>query len=138
MRFIKKLYFRQIAIVVAFTMLIIGSIPAKSMGYMIGAEPVLQEVAGASATRAESMAKLQRVLESKLVSEKLQTVGLTPSEVETRVERLSDSDLHQFAAQLDTLYPGGDGGFSVIIALLVIVILVMIILKINDRKIVIK
>jgi len=138
MGFIKKLYFRQIAIVVAFTMLIIGSIPAKSMGYMIGAEPALQAVAGSSAARAESMAKLQRVLESKLVSEKLQTVGLTPSEVETRVERLSDQELHQFASQLDTLYPGGDGGFSIIIALLVIVILVMIILKINDRKIIIK
>lgn len=137
MGFIKKLYFRQIAIVVAFTMLIIGSIPAKSMGYMIGAEPALQQVTGAASTRAESMAKLQRVLESKLVSEKLQTVGLTPSEVETRVEKLSDSELHQFAAQLDTLYPGGDG-FSVIIALLVIIILVMIILKINDRKIIIK
>lgn len=137
MKFVKKLYFRQIAIVVAFTMLIIGSIPAKSMGYMIGAEPALQQVTGASATRAESMAKLQRVLESKLVSEKLQTVGLTPSEVESRVEMLSDSELHQFASQLDTLYPGGDG-FSIIIALLVIVILVMLILKLSDRKIVIK
>lgn len=137
MRFVKKLYFRQIAIVVAFTMLLIGSIPTKSMAYVIGAEPAVQSTASASATRAESMAKLQRVLESKLVSEKLQTVGLTPSEVESRMEKLSDSELHQFASQLDTLYPGGEA-FAVIIAILVIVVLVMVILKLADRKIIIK
>lgn len=136
MRFIKSLYFKQIAIVVAFIMLILGSIPTKSMGYMIGAEPAVQQMTAAS--RAESMAKLQRVLESKLVSEKLQSVGLTSTEVEARVQKLSDTELHQFAAQLDNLYPGADGGFSVIIAILVIVILVMIILKLADRKIVIR
>ncbi|MDP2690597.1 MAG: PA2779 family protein [Deltaproteobacteria bacterium] len=135
MSFIKKMYFRQIALVVAFSMLIIGSIPAKSMAYVVGAEPFMKAVTGVS--RAEDMAKLQRVLESKLVAGKLQSVGLTADEVETRVDKLSDSELHQFASQLDSLYPGGDG-LGIVIALLIIVILVMVVLKLADRKIVIR
>jgi len=135
MNFVKKLYFRQIAIVVAFAMLILGAIPVKSMAYVTGMEPAMQHATAAS--RAESMARVQRVLESKLVSERLQSVGLSAPEVESRIQKLSDTELHRFASQLDALYPGGDG-FSVIIAILVIVILVMIILKLADRKIVIK
>lgn len=135
MSFIKKLYFRHIALVVALSMLIIGSIPARSMAYVVGAEPVTKAVTGF--TRGEDMAKLQRVLESKLVAGKLQSVGLTSEEVNSRVEKLSDSELHQFASQLDSLYPGGDA-LGVIIGLLVIAILVMVILKLADRKIVIR
>ncbi|MFQ5735994.1 MAG: PA2779 family protein [Thermodesulfobacteriota bacterium] len=135
MGIIKKMYFRQVALVVVFSMLIIGSIPAKSMAYVVGADPVTKAVTGVS--RAQDMAKLQRVLESKLVSERLRTVGLTATEVETRVEKLSDSELHQFASRLDNLYPGGEA-FGVLIGLLVIVILVMVILKLADRKIVIR
>lgn len=132
MNLVKKMYFRQVALVLAFAILIIGSIPAKSMAYVVGAEGVAD-----GSSRAADMATAQRVLESKLVSEKLNDAGLTDSEIKNRLERLSDSELHQFAGQLDSLYPGGDA-LGLVIALLIIVILVMVILKLSDRKIVIK
>ncbi len=134
MNVIRKLYLRQIALVVAFSMLIIGAIPARSMAYMLGAGPAVQ--AATQSTRAEDMAKVQRVLESKLVAGKLQAAGLTPSEVKTRLQKLSNADLHQFASRIDNLYAGGD--FGVVIGLLVIVILVLVILKLMDRKIVLQ
>ncbi|MDO8427095.1 MAG: hypothetical protein Q7T24_06240, partial [Deltaproteobacteria bacterium] len=71
MRFVKKLYFRQIALALAFAMLIIGSIPSKSMAYVVGAD-----TAGYF-SRAADMDRAQRVLESKLVSEKLSSAGLS-------------------------------------------------------------
>ncbi|MBI5643453.1 MAG: PA2779 family protein [Deltaproteobacteria bacterium] len=132
MRYVKSLYFRQVAVIVALCMLAIGSIPSKSMAYVVG-----PELAAARTDRAADMDKAQRVLESKLVSDKLESAGLSMSEIRSRVDRLSDQELHQFASQLDSLYPGGDA-LGVVIALLVIVILVMVILKLADRKIVIR
>lgn len=132
MRFVKKLYFRQIALALAFSMLIIGSIPSKSMAYVVGVEK-----AESFSTRAADVDRVQRVLESKLVSEKLSQAGLSMTEIKSRLDKLSDTELHSFASQLDSLYPGGDA-LGVVIALLIIVILVMVILKLADRKIVIR
>lgn len=132
MNLVKKMYFKQVALMLAFAILVIGSIPAKSMAYVVGAEGV-----AAGSSRAADMATAQRVLESKLVSEKLNDAGLTNSEIKNRLDRLSDSELHQFAGQLDSLYPGGDA-LGLVIALLIIIILVIVILKLSDRKIVIK
>lgn len=132
MKIVKKMYFRQVALVMAFAILIIGSIPARSMAYVIGAEGMAAE-----SSRSVDMDRVQRVLESKLVSEKLDQAGLNSTEIKNRLDRLSDQELHQFAGQLDSLYPGGDG-LGVVIALLIIIILVMVILKLADRKIVIK
>ncbi len=131
MRFVKKLYFRQIALALAFSMLVIGSIPSKSMAYVVGVDRA------ESFSRAADIDRVQRVLESKLVSEKLSQAGLSMTEIKSRLDKLSDSELHSFASQLDSLYPGGDA-FGVVIALLIIVILVMVILKLADRKIVIR
>ncbi|MBI5493069.1 MAG: PA2779 family protein [Deltaproteobacteria bacterium] len=131
MRFVKKLYFRQIALALAFAMLIIGSIPSKSMAYVVGADRA------ESFSRAADIDRVQRVLESKLVSEKLSQAGLSMTEIKSRLDKLSDTELHSFASQLDSLYPGGDA-LGVVIAILIIVILVMVILKLADRKIVIR
>lgn len=132
MKRIKKLYFKQVAFIVALSILIIGSIPAKSMAYVVANEAVQSP-----SSRAADMDAVQRVLESKLVSGKLSQTGLTLSEIKPRLDRLTDSELHQFASQLNSLAPGGDG-LGIIIALLIIVILVMVILKLADRKIIIK
>lgn len=132
MRLLKKSYFKRIALIMAFSMLVIGSIPAKSMAYVAGPEAV-----AASVGRHADMAKIQRVLESRLVADKLEAAGLPTAEIMPRIDKLDDGELHQFASQLDSLYPGGDA-LGVVIALLVIVILVMVIMKLSDRKIIIR
>jgi len=86
--------------------------------------------------RAEDLQKVQRVLENKLVQQRLADLGLTPEEVNAKLDRLSDAQLHQMAAQIDALMPGGELGL--IIALLVIAILVVIFIYLLDRRIEIK
>jgi hypothetical protein len=130
MNWIKGLYFKQIALVVALGIFMIGAVPVKSMAYVVESEIAPME-------RAADMDTALRVLESELVSQKLIRVGLTPDEVRDRLAELSDAELHQFARQIDSLYPGG-GATGVIIALLVIAILVLVILKLTDHKIIIK
>lgn len=132
MKFVKSWYFRQIALVLAFTMLAIGSIPAKSMAYVVGSEAVVAEH-----SREADIARIQRVLESKLVSDRLSQAGLSQDEINSKISQLSDDEVHSFASQLESLYPGGDA-LGAVIALLIIVILVLVILKLSDRKIVIR
>jgi hypothetical protein len=76
------------------------------------------------------------VLENKLVQQRLEDFGLTPEEVNAKLAGLSDAQLHQMAAQLDALMPGGELGL--IIALLVIAILVVIFIYLLDHRIEIK
>ena len=132
MKLVKSWYFRQIALVLAFTMLAIGAIPAKSMAFVVGSDAVIAEH-----SREADIARIQRVLESKLVSDKLSEAGLNQEEINGRMTQLSDEEVHSFASELESVYPGGDG-VSVVIGLLVIVILVIIILRLMDRKIIIK
>lgn len=132
MKWIKKLYFKQVAVILAMSIFIIGSIPAKSMAYVVGTEAV-----AASTQRAADVANIQRILESKLVSERLSQAGLSMTEIKSRLDKLSDEEVHGFSSQLETVYPGGDA-LGVVIALLIIVILVMVILKLSNRQIVIR
>ena len=86
--------------------------------------------------RAEDLQSIQRVLENKLVQQRLEDLGLTPEEVNAKLSGLSDAQLHQMASQLDALMPGGELGL--IIALLVIAILVVIFIYLLDHRIEVK
>jgi len=87
-------------------------------------------------SRAEDLQSIQRVLENKLVQQRLEDLGLTPEEVNAKLSGLSDAQLHQMASQLDALMPGGELGL--IIALLVIAILVVIFIYLLDHRIEVK
>ena len=132
MKLVKSWYFRQIALVLAFTMLAIGAIPARSMAFVVGSDAVVAEH-----SREADIARIQRVLESKLVSDKLSEAGLSQDEINGKMTQLSDEEVHSFASQLESVYPGGDG-VGVVIGLLIIVILVIVILRLVDRKIIIR
>ncbi len=132
MNWIRNWHARHIAVALIMGLFIIGSVPSESMAYMIGADEV-----AAPSTRAADLDMIQRVLESKLVARKLNQAGLSAPEVKSRLEKLNDQELHSFAKQVDTLYPGGDG-LGVIIAILIIAVLVLIILKLQNKKIIIQ
>jgi glucan phosphoethanolaminetransferase (alkaline phosphatase superfamily) len=86
------------------------------------------EVVNASAfDRAEDLQKIQKVLELKMVSEKLKELGFTQEEIQERLDQLSDEQIHQVALNLDELKVGGNG-FGIIIGLLVIAILVVLLI----------
>jgi len=67
----------------------------------------------------------------------LEDVGLTADEIQGRLARLSDAQLHQMANQLDALMPGGDG-LGIVIALLVIAILAVVLIYLLGHRIEVK
>lgn len=86
--------------------------------------------------RETSLKKIQTVLESKLVVQRLADFGLTEAEIRSRLSQLSDHQLHQVATRLDALQPGGDA-LGAVVVLLVIAILVVILLQLTGHRVII-
>jgi len=117
--------------------------------YLIGAMFVIgitpRAFAGFSPSEATSLAfdrpsdleKIQKVLEMKMVREKLKEFGFTTHEVEKRLSELSDDQIHQIALQIDELKVGGDG-WAVAFLFLLIAILIVLVIYVTGHRVVVK
>ena len=86
--------------------------------------------------RSSDLRKIQKVLEMKMVGERLRELGFTHNEIQERLDQLSDGQLRQLALHLDELQVGGDGG--VVIVFLLIAILVVLILYLSGYRLITK
>ncbi|OGR85006.1 MAG: hypothetical protein A2901_06070 [Elusimicrobia bacterium RIFCSPLOWO2_01_FULL_54_10] len=87
----------------------------------------------AGVNRQEDLAKIQKILENKMIRQRLSQMGLTEKEVEDRLSKLSDQDVHQLASKMDSIMPAGDSAGGVIIGILVITILVLLVIYLIKR-----
>lgn len=118
--------------------LIAASLSVAVFSFGIGAPRLnamvmpLQEAAPATAalTPGEDLAKVQSVLENKVVRQRLNDLGLSDAQIQEKLAKLSDEQLHQVAMQIDEQTAAGDGGG--IITILVIVILVVLLIRLID------
>jgi hypothetical protein len=81
---------------------------------------------GQTYDRAADLKAVQTALESKIVRERLKTLGLTDKEIESRLGRLSDQQLHKLSKDIKSVSPGGavTGILELIILVIIIVLLV--------------
>ncbi len=107
----------------------------NSMAMLIPSE-LPQAQAESVAQRDLELRKIQSLLESKLVSQRLSDLGFTAQEIQQRLAQLPNGQVHQLAQHLDSLQTGGDG-LGIIIAILVIAILVVILLQITGHKVIV-
>ncbi|MBW1714920.1 MAG: PA2779 family protein [Deltaproteobacteria bacterium] len=119
---------RRIAMLLVILMGIFSVVPR------IEASFVPSDESFASSARHKDMASVQKVLEQKLIKERLKDLGYTDQEINSRLDQLSDSELHQFATQLDSLTSGG----SSLVWILVIVLAVIAVLYFTNKRIVIQ
>jgi len=80
--------------------------------------------------------KVQAILESKVIRQRLLDLGLTAEETASRLSQLSEAERHQIASQIDSLYAGGDG-LGTVAALLVIAVLVVVLLHLTGHRVII-
>ncbi len=83
--------------------------------------------AQAPGDRAADTARIQAVLESKVIRQKLLDLGLSSEEAMARINKLSDEQVHQFASRLDSLQAGGHGDGGLIVVLLLVIIILLLI-----------
>ena len=127
----RKPFVKCISWYLVLAMFIIGITPRVYAGFSPSEVLSLSPI-----DRAADLQKIQTVLEMKMISERLKSLGFTSEEIQKRLSQLSDQQLSQFAQQLDDLKVGGDG-LGIIVALLVIAILVVILLYLTGHRVVV-
>jgi hypothetical protein len=114
-------------------MFVIGITPRVYAGFSPS------EVIGLSQVdRSSDLQKIQKFLEMKMVGERLKEFGLSPGEIQTRLDQLNDPQIHQLALRLDDLKMGTDSGLGIVIFLLLVAILVILIIQLTGHKVIVK
>ncbi len=124
---------KQITWYLVFAMFMIGIVPRVDAGLAPSEVIALSQV-----DRHADLEKIQKVLETKMIKERLEQYGLTQDEINSRLAQLSDRQVHDFAMQLDDFKVGGDGGLGIVIGLLVIAILVVILVYLLGHRVIVK
>lgn len=116
------------------TTIVIGLRPPETAAMLVPALPAAES--SPDSHRSADLQKIQTVLESNVVRQRLEDFGLSQEEITTRLAGLSDDQLHQFATEVDAIIPAGDG-LGIVIALLLIAILAVILVYLLDHRIVV-
>jgi hypothetical protein len=126
---------RKLAIWVTWYMVTVMFLFAITPKVEAGFSP--SEIIGQSQiNRTTNMEKIQKFLETKMVRERLRAFGFSQEEIQTRLNELSDDQIHQVALQLDELKVAGNGGEVVIIVLLILILVALIIYVTGHRIII--
>ena len=88
------------------------------------------------ATRDADLRVVERARQHHLVVQKRRAYGVSAADVRTRLDQLSDADVHQIATASRGLPSGGDG-LGTLIAIRVIIILVSGVVKPMNKQIVV-
>jgi len=89
------------------------------------------------ADRTSHLQNIQKILETKMVCKRLQQLGLSQDDIQGRLSRLYDQQIHRIALKLDEIRVGGNG-FEVLVVILLIGILVGVWFYVSDKRIIIQ
>ena len=85
--------------------------------------------------RNSDLLKIQKVLESKMIRERLSQLGFTEEGIRSRLTQLSDEQIHQIALKIDELKVGSDTGEAVIIGFVIVILIVVVVYFLGYRLI---
>lgn len=129
----KKTLMKHVTWYLVVAMFVIGITPRVYAGFSPS------EVIGFSQVDRESdLQKIQNVIETKMIGERLRQMGLTPEEIQKRLSQLSNQQIHQFALQLDELKVGGDAGWAVLSIIIVLAAIAVLVIYLTGHQVVIQ
>ena len=123
-------YAKPLALYLALAVLILASFAGPADAMLLPATP---DAAQPGDARAADLAKVRTALESRVLQQRLLDYGLSPEETATRINGLSDEQVHQLAANIDALQPGGDALGTLFALALIAGLVVLIIFLLQGR-----
>ncbi|MBS3917535.1 MAG: PA2779 family protein [Deltaproteobacteria bacterium] len=128
----KPSWMKYVACYLVVAMFIIGITPRVYAGFSPS-----EAISMLSFDRSSDLEKIRKVLEMKMVEERLRDLGFTPDEIEKRLTQLRDHQIHQLALNLDQLQVGGSG-WAVLIVILLIAIIIGVVIYVSGHRVVIE
>src|SRR5512146_2819138 len=83
-----------------------------------------------SVDRNAEMAAIQKTLETEVIRQRLEDLGLSSGEVLAKLSTLADEQVHQLASRIDAVQAGGHRGGSINASTLIIVLLLVLLILI--------
>lgn len=99
---------------------------SNSAWSMIAPAQAALAAGGAGFDRAADIKAVQTALESRMVRDRLKAFGLSDKEIESRLAKLSDRQVHKLAKDIKALNPGGGLIYVLEVVILVLIILILI------------
>jgi len=130
---VKHSWRKYVASYLIIAMFIIGITPRVYAGFSPS-----EGISMLSFDRASDLEKVRKVLEMKMVREKLKELGFTPEEVEKKLSQLSDQQVHQLALNIDQLQVGGSSGWVILIVVLLIVVIIGVVIYVSGHRVVLE
>lgn len=127
----KTKWFVVVALVLSCWMGVVASLQGVAEASVIGSS-----LANGSGSP-QDLAKVQSMLENKLVVQKLVDYGVTPEQALAKVQGMSAQDLHRLASLTDRAAVGADGSVG-LIGVLVAIILIIVILRMTNSSVVVR
>ena len=102
----------------------------------IAASKMINSKINGSSTRGIDEKKIRRMLENKILSERLKSYGISDDQIFSKIESMSDDQVHQLASLSDRIPAGGDAGVAaliVIVTFAVAIIVVLLLIWLNRK-----
>ena len=129
----KKTFMKHVTWYLVVAMFVIGITPRVYAGFspseVVGLSPI---------DRGSDLGKIQNTIETKMIGERLKQIGLTPDEIQKKLNQLSDAQIHQLAQQLDELKVGGDGGWVVLGIIIVLAAIAVLVIYLSGHEVVVQ
>lgn len=126
-------WFFTMALMMAAWVGVLGSVRGEAVAGMIASHG-----AGEAAARAADLAKVQTLLEQKVVLQKLLDYGVSADEAMAKIRAMSNRDLHRLASLADRAAEGANDGVGILIGIAILIILVIIIMKLLNKEIIVR
>jgi hypothetical protein len=127
-RILAEFYAKQLSIYLVVALIAVSTIAGPAEAMFLPSAP--QVPATPIFDRAADLARIQNALESKTIQQRLMDYGLSPEKTSTKLNSLSDEQIHQLAVHIDAVQAGGHRGIGLeeilIILLLVLLILLLV------------
>lgn len=91
---------------------------------------------GVSHAREINERKIRRILENKIIAKRLKSYGLSDEKIFSKLEAMSDEQVHQLASLSDRMPAGGDAGVAaaIVIATIAVAIILLLVLIVLNKK----
>ncbi|NWG04494.1 MAG: PA2779 family protein [Syntrophaceae bacterium] len=129
----KSSWMKVVACYLVVAMFVLGITPRLYAGFSPS-----EAVSILTLDRSSDLDKIRKVLEMKMVRERLKNFGFTAEEIEKKLSQLNDQQIHQLALSLDELKVGGDGWVWVVVILVLIAIGVIIYFYVTGHRVIIE
>jgi hypothetical protein len=129
----KSSWMKMISCYLVVAMFVLGITPRVYAGFAPS-----EAISVLAFDRSSDLDRVRKVLEMKMVRERLKEFGFTPDEIEKKLTQLSDQQIHQLAIQLDELKVGGNGWAWVLVIVILIAIGIIVYFYITGHRVVIE